>query len=295
MTHEQIEQYLIDLAASRDVSPNTSTAYRRLLRAWIDWRQAGKAPARGELDRYVRYMRTVQNLAPPSVALACTAIRGFCRYLHRAGELPMMPEVPTIRIGSSPLPQIPTEGEIVRLLGACGDEPIGLRDRAMLAVLYGGGVRVAELLALDVEDIDFQAGTVEVTGKGRKGRRVALPGLALDALQEWLAVRATRNHRGNAGPVFVEAHIGDRMGASAIRARLNALTARAGLAHLKPHALRHASATHLLAGGADLRTIQDQLGHASIQTTQRYTRVTIPERAANIRRAHPMGRDGWGK
>jgi integrase/recombinase XerC len=186
-----------------------------------------------------------------------------------------------------PLPRVMRAAEAAQLCELPpDDEPIGLRDRAILEVLYGSGLRVAELCALDVDDVDLSQGTVQVTGKGRKQRRVPIGGPSATAVTRYLrdarpALLTTGGHA-----LFVNTR-GKRLGPRSVRAMITRYLAAEGAAPASPHTLRHSFATHLLDGGADLRAVQELLGHESLSTTQIYTHVSTERLRAVYEQSHP--------
>ena len=191
------------------------------------------------------------------------------------------------------LPRTPTQTDMRTVMDAvikrAGEEgtPIARRDVALLEVLYGGGVRVSELCGLDVDDIDWARCTVRVLGKGNKQRVVPLGKPALDALQAWLRVRGSAATAQSGPAVFLGAQ-GARLDPRVARRVVHAAMAAVPDApNVGPHGLRHAMATHLLEGGADLRSVQEMLGHASLATTQIYTHVTDERLRQAFRQAHP--------
>jgi integrase/recombinase XerC len=169
-----------------------------------------------------------------------------------------------------------------------GEGPLAIRDRAMVEVLYASGARVAELCGLDLEDIDYERQTIRVFGKGRKERTIPIGNPAMRALKDWLANGRPELVKENAEKcVFIGAR-GKRIDQRAVRTVVyKALSALEGFERMGPHALRHSAATHLLEGGADLRTVQEILGHASLATTQIYTHVSTERLQAAFKQAHP--------
>jgi len=169
-----------------------------------------------------------------------------------------------------------------------GEGPLAIRDRAMVEVLYASGARVAELCGLDLEDIDYERQTIRVFGKGSKERTIPIGNPAMRALKDWLANGRPELVKENAEKcVFIGAR-GKRIDQRAVRTVVyNALSALEGFERMGPHALRHSAATHLLEGGADLRTVQEILGHASLATTQIYTHVSTERLQAAFKQAHP--------
>ncbi len=298
----EAEEYLSWLAVERGRAANTLAAYRRDLRAYSRFLARRGVP----LDRvdeallatYLAELRAAGR-APASVARAMVAVRSFHRFLAEEGHLSADPaadlEAPRVPLG---LPKALSEDEITSLLGAVlGDEPPARRDRAMLEVLYAGGLRISELVGLSLADVDLQAGLLRLFGKGAKERIVPIGRPARAALAAWLGpggrpglVPTRWARRGDAEAVFLNARGGrlSRQGAWAIVRRYGD---RVGLGdRLTPHVLRHSCATHLLDHGADVRAVQELLGHASITTTQVYTLVS-PERLRSVYdAAHPRAR-----
>ena len=198
---------------------------------------------------------------------------------------------------SRPLPVILDVGEAAALMdhaatAADDGSAVAIRDRSMVEMLYATGIRVAELCSTDIGDVDVGRRTVRVTGKGGKERTVPFGVPASRALDAWLAVRAELAGQGAVGahaddvPLYVGSR-GRRIDPRAVRAVVHRLTAQAGVPDIAPHGLRHSAATHVLEGGADLRTVQELLGHASLATTQRYTHVSVERLRATYRQAHP--------
>lgn len=167
-------------------------------------------------------------------------------------------------------------------------EPAAVRDRAMVELLYATGIRVAELCATDTDDVNHQRRTIRVMGKGGKQRTVPFGAPAAAALADWLGVRALLSAQ-SAGPLFVGVR-GRRIDPRTVRGIVHRLSAAAGGPEVAPHGLRHTAATHVLEGGADLRTVQELLGHASLATTQRYTHVSVERLRAQFALAHPRAR-----
>ena len=297
----EAEEYLSWLATERGRSANTLSAYRRDLRTYCEW-LAGQGLAVADVSeevvaRYVGHLRGL-GLADASVKRAMVAVRSLHRFLAQEGEAEADPAadvaVPRVPQG---LPKALSEAEVESLLAAVvGDGPIPLRDRAILEVLYGTGLRISELVGLSLGDVDVAAGLVRAFGKGSKERIVPLGRLARIALTAWLqegrpAVEPERwARRGDAEAVFLNARGGrlSRQGAWGIVRRYGD---RIGLGHrLTPHVLRHSCATHMLDHGADVRTVQELLGHASVSTTQVYTMVSAERLRTVYETAHPRAR-----
>ena len=297
---QAIEDYLAYLHVERGLSPATIRAYRSDLGDFARERAAnGDAWARSA-DPAVRYLaeRTRRGrpseraLAPTSLRRRAAALKGFYRFAF--GEGLIETDVAThldLPRQSRRLPDTLDVGEVDRLLEAASVG--GVRDRALLELLYAAGLRVSEAIGLDREDVSLDGAFVRVIGKGDKERLVPIGEVSIDHLTGWLdgprAELLARNHvepvRG--GPLFLGDR-GRRLARQQAWAAVTGAAQRAGLGgRVSPHTLRHSFATHLLEGGADLRVVQELLGHASISTTQLYTHVT-GERIRDVyRRAHP--------
>jgi integrase/recombinase XerD len=282
---DAIRAYLDHLRVERGLAGATIGAYGTDLRRFRDaapdiedWAVSAE-PALGYLASLTRPPRT---LRPTSVRRKAAAIRAFYRFCF-GDELIDVDVAALIDLPRQTrrLPDTLDADAVVRLLDATGGDPVtGPRDRALLELLYSSGLRVSEALALDVPDLSFAGAYVRVVGKGDKERLVPVGDVALEALGRHLGER-------DRGPVFLSRRGGrlDRMTAWRV---LRRAAVAAGLdGHVTPHTLRHSFATHLLEGGADLRIVQELLGHASITTTQLYTHVTGERIRQVYERAHP--------
>ena len=292
-----MEEYLSWLAVERGRSANTVAAYRRDLMAYtafladrgLDMGQVTEAV----VEDYVAYQRGAGR-APASVARALVAVRAVHQFLEDEGLAPNPAgEVSRPRVPAG-LPKALSEVEIETLLAVAGDDAAARRDRAILEVLYGCGLRVSELVGLSLADLDLDAGLLRAFGKGSKERVVPVGRVARGALAAWLApegrgamVPERWARRDDAEAVYLNSRGGrlSRQGAWGI-VRLHGR--RAGLGdRLTPHVLRHSCATHMLDHGADIRVVQELLGHASISTTQVYTRVSTERLRRVYEQAHP--------
>ena len=293
-----LDGYLAHLVVERGLSDNTLAAYRRDLDLYAGYLDevgitdpAEVAPE--DLESYVAWLRgrtssTGRPYAPSSLARLVVAVRGYHRFLAHDGLAPTDPSAAlgTPRATRS-LPKALSVAEVERLLAApTGPGPLALRDRAMLELLYGAGLRISELVGLDVDDLDPVERLVTVRGKGDAHRLVPYGDLAADALDAWLVQgRPATSPRGPA--VFVNAR-GGRLTRQGAWKLITGHAEQAGLAdRVSPHTLRHSFATHLLDGGADVRAVQELLGHASVTTTQIYTLVSRAALQEVYRRAHP--------
>lgn len=229
-----------------------------------------------------------------SISRRAAAVKTFFRWARRSGRISDDPSLRLVAPGREKhLPGVlrqPQAAELMELAGVAADDddPVHLRDRAVLELLYASGVRVGELTGLDVDDVDLQAQTARVLGKGAKERVVPFGAPAAAALTAWLTSGRPRLATAESGPALFLGRRGRRVDQRQVRSSLQAL-----LAHLPdtpamgPHGLRHSAATHLLEGGADLRTVQELLGHASLATTQIYTHVSVERLRAAYQQAHP--------
>ena len=286
---EAIESFLIELRVERGLSPHTIAAYRRDLAQFAEvaggrWRDDPQA-----LLDFVRNLQ--RNGAKGSTqARKSAAVRSFYAFALREGlatrDIPALVDAP--RPGSY-LPDVLAADDVERILEAPpGEDPVGIRDRAILELLYGCGLRVSELVGLDVDRVDLASQQVRVIGKGNKERKVPMGDEARERLHryrigpraEWTANRPTE-------AVFVGQR-GNRMSRGAVWRLVKRWTEAAGIGErVTPHTFRHSFATHLLEGGADLRVVQALLGHASISTTQLYTHLTGERVREVYARAHP--------
>jgi integrase/recombinase XerD len=295
----EVEELLMWLSAERGRSPSTIAAYRRDLRRYAAWlAERGRTVATATEEDIVEHVAALRGagLAPASVARGLVAVRSLHRFLLEEGTAASDPaagvEQPRVPRG---LPKALTEEEVGRLLAApTGDGPIARRDRAMLEVLYGTGLRVSELVGLSLADLDLDAALLRAFGKGSKERIVPVGGHAVRALVAWLGpggrpdvVPARWRRRGDAEAVFLGARGGrlTRQGAWDVLRRHGQAAGLTG--RLSPHVLRHSCATHMLDHGADIRAVQELLGHASISTTQVYTLVSTERLWDVYRQAHP--------
>ncbi len=300
----EMEEMLSWLGVEKGRSANTLAAYRRDLAAYSEFligRQLTPAAVtEGVVEDYLAFLRAAGR-APASVARALVSVRSLHRFLEDEGHLSSNPagEVQRPKVPAG-LPKALSEAEILALLGAAtGDDPLARRDRAILEVLYGCGLRVSELVGLSLADLDLGSGLLRAFGKGAKERVVPVGRLACEALQGWLAPRGRAalvperwTRRGDAEAVFLNMRGGrlSRQGAwGIVRQHGEAV----GLGdRLSPHVLRHSCATHMLDHGADIRVVQELLGHASISTTQVYTKVSAPRLRQIYQAAHPRARRG---
>jgi integrase/recombinase XerD len=302
-----LDRFITALEA-RDASPNTRRAYATAVGAYLGW-LAGRgtdwrAPGRLELRAYLAELGV--GHARSSVAQRLAAFRSFYRWCTRTGLTTGDPwgALATPRLPRR-LPRVLEVEQVERLLAAVDDEPgspvhaaLILRDRALVETAYAAGLRIGELASAAVADLDLRRGEIRVIGKGRKERIGLLGRPARAALEAYLADGrpVLREQARNAGvatephEIFLN-HRGLALGVRGLRYRLERLRARAGLPlGVSPHTLRHSFATHLLDGGADLRIVQELLGHSSLATTQVYTHVSPTRLRTAYEAAHPRAR-----
>jgi len=289
-----VDRYAAHLELERNLSPHSVRAYLGDVTSLLDHAARLQVTRPDELD--LRTLRSwlarlhSQGVSRSTLARRASAARVFTAWAHRRGELPEDPGAAL----SSPrphrrLPEVLRADEAAEVLDSdWGDGPAELRDRAVLELLYATAARVSELCGLDVDDVDTHRRTVRLFGKGRKERVVPVGEPAMAAVADWL-----RQGR----PVWVTAASGPALLLGARGGRLDPRAARRvvhdrfgsgnGLPDIGPHGLRHSAATHLIEGGADLRSVQELLGHATLATTQIYTHVSIERLRATYDRAHP--------
>ncbi|HXX30016.1 MAG TPA: tyrosine recombinase XerC [Myxococcaceae bacterium] len=287
----EFERALVARGASR----HTVRGYRRdvqalatyLARSRLDLTEATHPTIRGWLGTLA------VDHAPRSRARALASVRAFYRHLVRTGALARSPAA-ALRGPKLPhsLPRFLPVDEVFALVERPGDATLlALRDRALLEVLYGAGLRVSEACGLSLDDVDLAARVLRVLGKGRKERLCPMHPGAAEALRRWLERRAellARRRRGQDSRAVFLNFRGGRLTSRSVARHVEAYARAAGLQRrVTPHALRHTYATHLLAGGADVRSIQELLGHASLSTTQRYTHVGVEQLQEVYDRAHP--------
>lgn len=318
------ETYLRHVAIERGLSQHTLSAYRRDLAVFTSWlaaapvvesdgadRAGGSSAlqdvarlARADVSGFVTHLATRPEgpLAPRSIARMLSSVRSFTAFAAGEGWLPLDPGT-AVRPPKAPmrLPKaIPVE-DMERLLGAVSvdaDDPVQLRDKALLELLYATGARISEAVGLSVDDVttlsdaDGELSVVKVTGKGNKQRIVPLGSFARAAIDAYLVrARPVFAARGPSTPALFLGARGARLSRQSAWLVIQAAAAAADLeAHVSPHTFRHSFATHLLEGGADVRVVQELLGHASVATTQIYTMVTADMLRDVYQTAHPRAR-----
>jgi integrase/recombinase XerC len=295
---EAFAEFLRHLAVEKNASPHTVKAYREDLAQALDFFRARLGQQNPAPDRLTtRLLRAYlawlheQGYAKTTVARRVSAVRSWCRFLRRQGTLSANP-ADGLRgpRQDKRLPHFLSVEDVQRLLDAPpADAPLGLRDRALLETLYSAGLRVSELTGLNVEDVDLSEGLATVRGKGRKERLALLGPPALAALRRWLEGRgAVAAGLSRPQPALFLNKNGTRLSSRSVGRLLEKYLKQAGLdPRTSPHTLRHSFATHLLDNGADIRSVQELLGHRSLSTTQIYTHVTTHRLQESYDKAHP--------
>ena len=289
-----LDLFLSHLRVEKGLAANSVEAYGRDLRRYLDdlaragvasWEAVGRAEVRAHLASLAR-----RGISPRSQARALSVLRAFHRLLlrERLAQADPTDEVDSPRAGRR-LPGVLSSGEVTRLLSAPDPlSPAGVRDRAMLELLYASGLRVSELVSLDLNQVDLESRVLRVRGKGSRERLVPVGGPAAQALRAWLSGARPRMLRGRSSRDLFVTRRGRRMTRQGFWKLLGRHARAAGIRRrFSPHTLRHAFATHLLAGGADLRAVQAMLGHADISTTQIYTHVDRSQVRRLYQRHHP--------
>ena len=292
--HEPVGRYIDSLRHERQLSPHTASNYARDLASLVDYCRAQGIARWGELD--AQHMRMFgarehrRGLAPRSIQRRLSAARGLFRFLLRHGDIKVDPgadvQAPKAR---KRLPTTLDADTMARLLAFRGDGQLGVRDKAIMELFYSSGLRLAELIGLDLADVDLRDRTVRVLGKGRKERVLPVGKQALGALSAWLPERATLAAPGETA-FFVGVN-GRRLGPRIVQRRIARWARLQGLPeHVHPHMFRHSFASHLLESSQDLRAVQELLGHANISTTQVYTHLDFQHLARIYDAAHPRAR-----
>jgi len=294
--HASISSFLADLRAERQASSHTLRSYHDDMEIFTRYLEENQKegsdptivnPAR--LRRYSAWLNG-QGYAASTIARRLASLRSFYRYLRRQGTVTTDP-TSGLRNPKQPqrLPRLLRIDDVIRLLDAIPvHTALGVRDRAMLETLYGGGLRVSELVGLNLDDIDFESDLVRVRGKGRRERLSPIGPMAIRWIHHYLPIRQPKSAGEQA--VFLNRY-GTRLTTRSVGRLLEDHLARAGLTSAaSPHTLRHSFATHLLDRGADLRSVQELLGHRNLTTTQIYTHVTQDRLLHIYHEAHPRAR-----
>jgi integrase/recombinase XerC len=298
-----VDRFLRRLQDQRHTSRETLRAYRSDLeqfgRYLAEEHFGGPLPGPEGIDRlavrgFVAHLSR-SGLEKASIARKLSAVRSFLRHAVREGRIEHSPAegVPTPKV-PRPLPATLTVDEMFNLLdGIPQDDVAAVRDRAILELLYAAGLRVGELVSLDPSDLDLSSQVLRVVGKGNKERLLPFGDKAADALRRWLDRSRRLRSKGSAPQALFLNLRGGRLTDRSVRRILDRRLREAAIfAKMSPHALRHSFATHMLGSGADLRAIQELLGHASLSTTQRYTHVSTDALMRVYDKAHPRARRG---
>lgn len=301
-----IEAFIESLYSEKGYSPNTAKAYRRDLLEFVLFaskKRSGEDQGAQHTDRvsvqdmdgllireYLAFLHGKKN-KKSSIARKLSSVRSFLKYLVKTGNLEESPADGVLTPKQEkPVPSYLTVDDIFRLLDSIADDSLlGMRNRAIFEVLYSTGIRVSELVGLNVSNIDFNQNIVRVLGKGNKERIVPVGEKAMDAVTGYHSRLAEEVNRmpDEEDPVFLNKNKG-RLSARSVRRILDGLIRKCGLATpVSPHGIRHTFATHMLDAGADLREVQELLGHKSLSTTQRYTHVTMDKLMKVYDKAHP--------
>ncbi len=295
---QAIGRFLRYQGVERNASPLTIKSYREDLAAlteYLDESYGGAPPLPSQITTidlrgYTSYLHEC-GYAKTTIARRLASMRSFFRFGQRDGWAKSNPAKP-LRNPRKPrkLPHFLSTDELCQLLEAPpADEALGIRDRAILETLYSAGLRVSELVGLNDEDLDFAAGIVRVRGKGRRERLSPIGSFASRALRRWLKLRQLHRSADQEGlsPVFTN-RFGKRLTTRSVGRMLEKYLSQTGLdQRTSPHTLRHSFATHLLDGGADIRSVQELLGHKSLSTTQIYTHISTASLRAAYEKAHP--------
>jgi integrase/recombinase XerD len=284
-----IEEYLISLRVERGLSPNTIVAYTRDLGQYVEFLK-GREPEEELISEFIAHLRH-RGLADSTVGRKIASLRGLHRFLVIEG---LREADPTALIDSprrpDPFPKALTVEQAISLVEKPGCENAAARrDSALLEFLYATGARVSETVGVDLGDLDLEDKVVVVTGKGAKQRVVPMGSKAVEAIRSWLPDRMGLVSRKAAGdPLFINMR-GGRLSRQAVFdiVKKHAMAADIDVSRVSPHVLRHSAATHMVEAGADLRTVQEILGHATISTTQVYTRVSPAHVMEIYATAHP--------
>ncbi|NOZ86413.1 MAG: tyrosine recombinase [Deltaproteobacteria bacterium] len=312
--HQNLDAFLEYIEHQRRLSANTTAAYRRDINQLLDYLVKKKKKEnnidKSDLDLLETdildlrdYLASLRGkLKPSSIARKLAAIRAFFGYLKKQGFLD---RDPTSRLKSPKLEKnlfrAPSIDDVFALLDLepgpeKSRDPLVLRDRALFEILYSSGLRISEAMALDLEDLELDQSVVRVLGKGGKERIVPLTDTSVQAVQSYLKVRnilALKKGGGKDSSAVFLNNRGGRLTRRSAARRLDKRIIQAAIKkHFSPHKLRHACATHLVEAGADLRIVQELLGHSSLSTTQRYTSLDAAHLAAVYDRAHPRSKKG---
>jgi len=288
---DYLASYLDHLTFERGLSPLTRENYARDIKTLLEL--ADKQPLNETQPAHIRrFIGSLhgRGLGGKSIARMLSSWRGFFNYLIQHYDFTNNP-CTGMKAPKSPksLPQALSVEQTVKFVSLQGDDPLTLRDHAIVELFYSSGLRLAELIGLNIDALSFTEGTVEVTGKGNKTRIVPMGSHAMSAIQQWLQARSLIANA-DANAVFITQQ-GRRISARAVQYRLKEWAIKQGInSNVHPHMLRHSFATHVLQSSGDLRAVQEMLGHANISTTQVYTHLDFQHLAKVYDAAHPRAR-----
>ncbi len=293
---ESCGQFIDYLRDVRQLSPHTLSNYQRDLASLQDWaarhnRTSAEQLNESDIRAWVSQMHR-RGLAGSSIQRSLSAARSFFNYLGRENGYPRNPAA-AVQAPRKPrkLPRTLDVDQVDRYLAFEDDTPTARRDRAIAELFYSSGLRLAELSAVDLDDIDRDSRLLTVTGKGNKTRTVPIGGAALDAIDAWLAVRPETASDADSATALFTSNRGQRISVRNIQARLKLQGRKSGMHQdVHPHMLRHSFASHMLESSGDLRAVQELLGHANISTTQIYTHLDFQHLAKVYDAAHPRAR-----
>ena len=293
-----VEAFARHCDVERGLSAHTRRAYLGDLRNLMDFARDRRISDLSDMKlsdlRSWLAHQAENGAARATIARRAAAARSFLRWATRTGVIPADPSLRLVapqRLKT--LPGVLRQDEVSALLDVAGvaaddQDALHLRDRAILELLYATGIRVGELVGLDIDDVDFGSNVVRVMGKGAKERTVPFGGPAVTALQGWLRLGRGQVVRAGGGPALFLGRRGGRVDPRQVRGAVHGLLQHVPDApDVGPHGLRHSAATHLLEGGADLRAVQEMLGHASLATTQIYTHISVERLRRSYLQAHP--------
>lgn len=286
-----VEAFIQHLASERRLSPHTQTNYRRDLRSAAEWLGQQQmawtdVDAKAMRDLLAHWHR--QQLAGSSLQRRLSALRTFYRWLMREGLATDNPAdgISAPKSGKR-LPDNLDVDQLNQLLDSPAEDAVSVRDHAMMELFYSSGLRLAELVSLDLTDVDLAGHSLRVTGKGNKQRQLPVTGKAVDRIQQWLPIRQQWLSGSDTSALFISKRK-RRISPRSVQLRLDKLAQQAGLAGKPhPHMLRHSFATHLLESSRDLRAVQELLGHANLSTTQIYTHLDFQHLASVYDSSHP--------
>ena len=292
---DYLDRFIQMLRSEKYYSPHTCSNYQRDLQRFNEflnsrdvtgWEQV----SHGDVTDYAA-RRHRQGRKSRTIQRELSSLRSFYQYLIRQGLLEQNPaREASAPKPDKPLPKTSDADTLERLLTVKGDDPLLLRDVAMFELIYSSGLRLAELVGIDLVDLDLEQRQLVVTGKGNKTRYLPVGGKAVDAIRRWLPLRTDYCRDPQETALFVSQR-GQRISPRNVQERLRHLIRRQGLErHLSPHMLRHSFATHLLESSSDLRAVQELLGHANIATTQVYTHLDFQHLAQVYDSAHPRAK-----